>query len=156
LESEVLEQVFEPEQINRDNILPLEQGLSGALGFVYYITDQITAPGDTDDHFEFLLKRAIWGAKAREEPEDEYPFLKYSVRFDVIGQTEVDISKIAGKIRSRNLQELTEDEMRFYLFVQERKGAAPQPGKEAAEEFLQHVEELEDEGKIEPPENSEY
>lgn len=150
LELDVLEQAFDVEQENSEDSLPtieslfgnLEARMAGALAIMYIATDQVTAPGSQNDYFEFLLKRAIWKAKEIEEPGNNNTHIQYSVRFDVLGEVNADVTKIANKIRSHSLTELTEDEMRFYIFVQEHFESTTQSGEDAAEEFLEHVREL--------------
>lgn len=152
LELDVLEQAFDAEQENSEDSLPtieslfgdLEARMAGALAVIYLAVDQVTEPGEQDEYFEFLLKRAIWKAKAIEEPDSDHIALKYSVRFDVIGDVTVDVAKIANKIRSHSLQELTEDEMRFYIHVQERSESTTRSGEDAAKEFLEQLRTLEE------------
>ena len=136
LDEGVLKQVFEPEQITSEQITKMEYGLAGAVGVVYYIAEKLTAPGHADEFFEDTIERGVWTAKNMTDAPGSPPaFLQYDVYFEV-SKPSIDVHTIAEKVREGRLQELSEPEMRTFLWMYESRGGELASGDAAADEFL--------------------
>lgn len=147
--------IFNPHEI--DNETELRHGMRDALALFYLETWKPKYGGESTDvieRFDSLLRNAVHSAEAEWrdiDPEDVFEeiVLSMTVVFNVLAPEPVNTDLIADKIARSAPYELTEEEARFYLFVQLRSGEKVKGGEDAAHEFLENVERLSEEGLIE-------
>lgn len=145
-----LEEFFNPEETELDSQLRLGMINATALFYLKTWTDKY---GKSLISFDMLLQEAVWAAMQRQrglDPEEVFEeiVLKTSVIFDIIEPALVNVENIADKINRKALYELTEEEFRFYIYVQSNTGSKVKDGEEGAKEFLENVEQLTDERDI--------
>jgi len=146
--------LFNPHEI--DNETELRAGVQSAISLFYTETCKPKYGHQSEDTivpFGRLIESAIQDAEAvwRDvDPDDffEEIVLRVSVMFSVIVPEPVNPEPIVSKIYRRALHELTGEEARYYLFVQMRSGSGVGTGEEAAQEFIQNIEQLVEDGAL--------
>lgn len=145
-----LAQIFNPDQTSNPG--DLQKGMRDAITLFYLET----ATGKYSypiEEFEYLLKDAVLEAERRHRGIEHDEFYEkivsqISVIFDILTPEPVDHQLIADKIKDRRLIQLREDEYRFYIYIQALSGSTVGQGKDAAEEFLNNVEQLSEQGQL--------